>query len=89
MDVIWDMAMVAENRLTTASTELEGVRKELADLKLVVEARCADYVHLESAVQKLIDENGVLKRRLKIHDFDTVVCVVLLLFASGLILWYV
>lgn len=84
-DVLWDMAMRAENWCMAASTELEAMKKEFADLKSVDESRCAHNVHLQSVVEKLTKENGELKRRLKMQNFRTAVRVVFVIFVSVLI----
>lgn len=88
-DVNWDMTLRCENRLLAVNVELEAMRKEFTELKSVIDARCGQPVHLESVVEKLNEENGELKRRLKMRNFGTFVSVVLVIFVSVLIMWLV
>lgn len=72
-DVYWDMAMRTENRFLETKTDLEALRTEFRELKRVDEARCANSVHQQSLVDKLVVENEGLKRRLKVHYWCRVV----------------
>lgn len=71
-----------------ASTELEAVRKDFAELKRVHDASCGHAIHLESVFENLIEENCGLKRRLMMHNVGTFMYSLFVLVASVWMLWF-
>lgn len=82
------MAISSESRLLDARTELETLRNDFDELKRVDEGRCAESVHLQSVVANLIHENRGLKRRLKMHNFGTILCGLFVICTSVFIRWF-
>lgn len=81
--------MRAEDLFRAATMELEALRKEFAVLQLIDEGRCVDVVHQQPLIENLILENGLLQRRLKMHNCDRVVCGLFVILASIYIMWCV
>lgn len=78
----------SEKRLAEATTELQGVKNELAHMKRVDIARCATVLHQQSIIESLVVENGSLKRRLHLMKFGRFLGDAVL-FAACFILWFV